>query len=66
VSKPKPVDPKVFELAQLFLPDATEAEVQALADDLQTACEDHAESFELKHQVDRGSVFIPAASGAKQ
>jgi hypothetical protein len=62
----KLVDTRVWELAKLFLPTATDAEVQALADDLQTACEDHAESFELKHQVDRGSVFIPAASGAKQ
>jgi hypothetical protein len=62
----KLVDTRVWELAKLFLPTATDAEVQALADDIQAACDDHAESFELKHQVDRGSVFIPAASGVKQ
>jgi hypothetical protein len=52
VSKPKPVDPKVFELAQLFLPTATEAEVSELATDIQTVCDDHVSSVELHRQAD--------------
>jgi hypothetical protein len=63
----KPVDPKVHELAKLFLPDATEAEVSELATDIQTVCDDHAESADLHRQVERApKVFVATASGAKQ